>query len=105
MLTLVDRDERERCELIDAIADRIASIKYSTDRIGNMWALKIIAESVARLDELDRQEGFLPPQVRPPLMIRWCEADLVLSALREYTWTKGGGAGTDTVSLMKRLRG
>jgi hypothetical protein len=105
MFNRVDRSECERLELIDAIAERISFVRESTDRIGNVWALKIIAENVARLDQLDRQDGFLPPQVRPPLMIHCREADLALNALREYTGLKGCDAGTDTAAFMRKLKG
>jgi hypothetical protein len=103
MLNFEGRTERERRELIEAMAEGIALVKDSTDRIGNIWALKKIAENVARLDELDQLEGFLPPQVRPPVMMRWCEADLALQALREYARPKGCDVSTDAASLMKKL--
>jgi len=103
MLNFEGRTDRERRELIEAMAEGIALVKDSTDRIGNIWALKRIAENVARLDELDQLEGFLPPQVRPPVMMRRCEADVALQALREYARSQGCEVSTDAASLMKKL--
>lgn len=99
------REEQERCEKIDAIVDGITSIKKSKDRIGNIWALKLIAENVARLDEIDRIDGFLPLEVRPPLMIRCGEADLILNKLKKSTGLKDSDINTSTLSLMKKLKG
>ena len=97
------QSERERQELIDALAEGVESIKGWTDRIGNIWALTLMAENVSRLDDLDRRDGFLPIQVRPPLMINCREANLVLKAVK-HTVVEGTAAGTDTVSLLKKLR-
>lgn len=103
MLNFEGRVERERRELIEAMAEGIESVKDSTDRIRNIWTLRKIAESVGRLDELDQLEGFLPPQVRPPLMIRHGEAELVLQALRGYTGLKRPGPGKDSALLVEKL--
>jgi hypothetical protein len=103
MLNCEDRTERERRELIEAMAEGITFVKDSTDRIANIWALRKIAEGVARLDELDQLEGFLPPQVRPPLMIRHVEADLALQALKGSKGGKSLGVSKDRVLLVKKL--
>jgi hypothetical protein len=105
MWSRVDIRERERCELIEAIADGVASVKGSADRVGNLWTLKLMAENIARLDELDRKEGFLPVEIRPPLMMSWDEAVLAVRALRADVRDKDGESRTKAVSLVKKLNG
>lgn len=102
--TRKETSDRIRNEFIDEMADRIAFIKdRADDRIGAIWALKIIAETIKKLDDRDRLEGFLPLEVRPPLMLSCDEAALALHALREYKGRKGCEVSGNTIALMERL--
>lgn len=100
----VERSELVRNEIVNEMCERMAFLKErGSDRIGAIWALKMIAENIARLDETDRQEGFLPLQVRPPLMLRTEEAALALHALRSYKELKGCEISGNTHALMEKL--
>ena len=104
--TSMEAGTRLRAELIDEVAERITYIRdRACDRIGFVWALKMIADGVRRLDETDRSEGFLPVHVRPPLMLRWNEAALALHVLREYRGLKGCEISGGTIALMRKLDG
>ena len=105
MVYLADRVECEREELIEAIAEGVTSIKESVNRVTNIWTLKVMAENIARLDEIDRVEGFLPLEVRPPLMMRCDEAALVVRALVADVPAQSCEASAKVVSLVQKLNG
>jgi hypothetical protein len=96
--------ERMRSELIDEVTARAALVRErADDRIGCIWALKLIAESVRKLDETDRLDGFLPISVRPALMFDYKEAAQLLHVLREYKKLKGREISNSAIALLERL--
>lgn len=63
-------------------------------------------ENIGRLEELDQvDEGLLPVEVRPPVMMNCNEASLALHALQEYARLKGDETSSNTVCLTQRLKG
>lgn len=90
MLTLrTQAEDRRWQELLDEIDFQLATLKNSDDRIRQVWALRIIAESLTSLDLLDRQQGFLPLQLRLPLMLRPREAAAILKAFASVEASDG----------------
>ena len=88
MSTTRTRDEERRWqELIDEIAQQLAAIKshQDNDRVRLLWALKMIAESVEKLDQIDRSQGYLPLTIRPSLMLDPKEAAVALQQLKRRT--------------------
>ena len=93
-----------RRELLEEIAERITFIKGNAeDRVGVIWALKMIAEKVRELDENDRLEGFLPLQIRPPAMLTQDEVALAAHALRNCKGIKECGPSDKSTALMGKL--
>jgi hypothetical protein len=97
--TRTKTEERRWQELVDEIAHQLAAIKSQQDydRVRLLWALKMIAESVAELDQLDRSQGYLPLYIRPSLMLRPNEAAVALHQLRSRT------PAPSALSLIARL--
>ena len=84
--TRTNSEERRWQELVDEIAHQLATVRSQTsDRVRLLWALKIIAECVAELDQIDRSQGYLPLKIRPSLMLNPSEAALVLDQLGNGT--------------------
>ncbi len=70
-------------EFVEEIGYQLALVKDSENRVRNVWALKMIAENVEKLDRLDREYGYFPLQVRPPLMLEPRDAAIIIRHLRE----------------------
>jgi len=102
--TGISRAEQRRMDIVADLEHHVSVIKErGDDRVRCLWALKMIAENVARLDEADREEGFQPMQVRPALMLNANEAALVLHTLREYPNRNGKELSNITVALFDKL--
>ena len=100
----LSRAEQRRMDIVADLEHQLSVIKErGDDRVRCLWALKMIAENVARLDEADREEGFLPIQVRPALMLDSKEAALALHTLREYTGRKGIEVSSNTLALLEKF--
>jgi hypothetical protein len=100
----LSRAEQNRMDIVADLEHQLSVIKErGDDRVRCLWALKMIAENVARLDETDREEGFLPIQVRPALMLDSTEAALALHTLREYTGRKGNEVSRNTLALLEKF--
>ena len=81
-LRCVERDLRK---LLQAICRHDVFVKDADDRIGYLWALKRMAEDIAQLDTIDRLEaGYLPIQIRPPLMLHATEVELLLAVVSNH---------------------
>lgn len=101
---LFDRELVERRELIERIAQLIHSIETRADRVQSVWSLKIIAECVSQLDDIDRREGFLPIEIRPPLMLHQSEAAAALRILRKYKCPAStANVQKDTRAVLEKL--
>lgn len=98
------RADQLKAELVEDISERIAFIRgHAEDRVGVIWALKLIAEKVRELDEIDRLEGLLPIQIRPPVMLTHDEAALAAQLLRTCKTVKERQTGDKLTALMKKL--
>jgi len=77
-------EERRWQELVGEIDHQLAAIKsqQDNDRVRLLWALMMIAECVAEMDQIDRAEGYLPLTIRPSLMINPKEAAVALHQLK-----------------------
>ena len=95
--TQLSREEQHRLEVVSHMMKQFDAIDLNNDRIRYVWALKLVAEDVANLDDIDRKLGRLPSAIRPALMLRSQEVSVVQQALREYTASK------ETESSLKLL--
>ena len=98
------RAEQRRRELFADMEKHLSTVREKwDDRVRCLWALKMIAEGVAYLDGVDREEGFLPVEVRPAMMLNSTEAALTFHALREYTGRKGNETSRNTLALLEKF--
>ncbi|MGI0133915.1 MAG: hypothetical protein ACREBW_03035 [Candidatus Micrarchaeaceae archaeon] len=78
-----DSNERRWDELVEEARYHLSIIQtQSDDRLRVVWALKMIAEAVAHLDQIDRSQGYLPLEVRPCLMLTPKQAVTAWQALK-----------------------
>jgi hypothetical protein len=81
----IKRGEHDLRKLLRAVCRHEAAVKDANDRIGYLWALKRMAEDIAHLDAIDRlEEGYLPIPIRPPLMLRDNEVELLLRVVADH---------------------
>ena len=92
-----ETESRRWNELRAEIKHHLTVLNEESDRIRQVWSLKLIAECIADLDEIDRQQGYLPLQVRPPFMLHPKEAALVLKHFHD------GKDDNATLAVTKRL--
>ncbi len=100
----MSRAEQARRETTAELLKQVTTIcEHPDDRIRYVWSLKLMAEHIAKLDEVDRQAGRLPLQLRPALMLRTEEAALAMHALRAYIAQKGAEVSSNTLSLLDKF--
>jgi hypothetical protein len=100
----ISRAEQARLNTMADLLQHVTSIKdHPHDRIRYVWSLKLIAEHIATLDTVDRENGRLPLQLRPALMLRTEEAKLAMDALREHIAQRGAEVSNKTLSLLDKF--
>ena len=96
--------ERRRKEIFEDMEKQFHAIRERwDDRIRCLWALKMIAEDVANLDAADREDGFLPLEIRPAMMLSSEEAALAMHALRKYSGRKENEVSGNTLALLDKF--
>lgn len=102
--TRISRTEQMRLDVLADLIEQVSIVKdRGHDRILCVWALKLVAEDVAKLDETDRQNGYLPLRLRPGLMLNSDEAGLLSLTLREYIGRNNGEVSSNTLALLEKF--